>query len=678
MPGPSRTHTPPDRTTTAAGRNPEQTGAWERLRAGILRHAVKLDQRLSFDIRLLLTQTDMAHLAGRLLWARIQALEPQVLVAPGFGAMPLAYATAHAAREDGASLDVLMVRDQRKTYHQKRWVEGHRPAPGTRAVVVDDFMGSGSVLDLVDQALAADGIELQLQAVAVFFDMWEPLGSRQMQLKRLPVIRLFTRHDIGLSRDCHDARPPAMKGSAPDFIGPPLWWRMGLNTPGRYPYRSSPVIADNAVFVADDQSRITRHHAGTGDIEWTLMALFALALLWACLGRVDIVAVAPGRIVVSQRTKVIQPLEASVVREVRVQDGDHVQAGQVLVELDPTMASADRISVQEQYLAALSEELRSGALLQALDGGNPAWPSDIDAALSPTQLRQQWRIEWQDITARLSQLQAEIVRKQAELTTTQELLAKLDATLPMSRTRESDYQTLVVQGFISGHATQDRTRERVELERDRSTQRAKVDEAQAGLLESRQALQAYLAETRRTLVERQFTSRTQRARLQAERIKAEQRERQTLLKAPVAGVVQQLAVHSVGGVVIPAQPLMVVVPDADEVTALVQVANLDIGFVHQGQKAEIKLETFPYTVYGTVPAHVTVLGGDAITDEKTGVSTYPATLTLERRLLQADGKALAIAPGMNVTAEIKTGQRRIIEFLLSPIVKAGTESLRER
>lgn len=273
MPGPSPTHTPPDRTTTTAGRNPEQTEAWERLRAGILRHAVQLDQRLSFDIRLLLTQTDMAHLAGRLLWARIQALEPQVLVAPGFGAMPLAYATAHAAREDGASLDVLMVRDQRKTYHQKRWVEGHRPAPGSRAVVVDDFMGGGSVLDLVDQALAADGIELQLQAVAVFFDMWEPLGSRQMQLKRLPVIRLFTRHDIGLSRDCHDARPPAMKGSAPDFIGPPLWWRMGLNTPGRYPYRSSPVIADNAVFVADDQSRITRHHAGTGDIEWVRSSL---------------------------------------------------------------------------------------------------------------------------------------------------------------------------------------------------------------------------------------------------------------------------------------------------------------------------------------------------------------------------------------------------------------------
>lgn len=413
-------------------------------------------------------------------------------------------------------------------------------------------------------------------------------------------------------------------------------------------------------------------------LAWALMALFIMALVWACLGHVDIVAVAPGRIVVSERTKVIQPLEASVVRQVLVKDGDHVQAGQVLVELDPTMAEADRSSVREQFLAALSDELRSSALLKALDGGTPALPAQVDEGLSLPLLRQQLQAEWQDVLSKRSKLQAEITRKQAELATAREVVVKLEATLPMSRQREADYQKLVAEGFISGHATQDRTRERVELERDLSTQRAKVSEAQAGLAESNQSLVAYLAETRRTLHERQFASSTKRAQLQAEGVKAEQRERLTQLKAPAAGVVQQLAVHSVGGVVTSAQALMVVVPDTEEVTAMVQVANLDIGFVNPGQTAEIKLETFPYTVYGTVPAKVTVLGGDAVTDEKTGVSTYPATLTLGSRHMQVDGKAVAISPGMNVTAEIKTGQRRIIQFLLSPIVKAGTESLRER
>lgn len=437
--------------------------------------------------------------------------------------------------------------------------------------------------------------------------------------------------------------------------------------------------ADEAAFLPAALSlQETPPHPLPRRLAWLLMALFAIALLWACFGQVDIVAVAPGRIVVSQRTKVIQPLEASVVREVRVQDGDRVQAGQVLVELDPTMASADRSSIQEQRLAALSDEIRAAALLQALDGGGLALSAPLEAGLSAERLHQQLVAEWQDVVAKRGKLQTEIARKQAELTTAQALLIKLEAVLPMSRQRETDYQALVAQGFISGHATQDRTRERIELERDWSAQRARLVEAQASLAESRQSLQAFLAETRRSLHERRFTSSTLRARLQADAVKAEQRERLTLLRAPVAGVVQQLAVHSVGGVVTPAQPLMVVVPDTDEVTALVQVANLDIGFVSEGQAAEIKLETFPYTVHGTVPAQVTVLGSDAITDEKTGVSTYPATLTLERRRMAVDGKSVSISPGMNVTAEIKTGQRRIIEFLLSPIVKAGRESLRER
>ena len=405
---------------------------------------------------------------------------------------------------------------------------------------------------------------------------------------------------------------------------------------------------------------------------------FSEHLNFDCWGEVDIVAVAPGRIVVSERTKVIQPLETGVVRQVLVRDGDHVQMGQVLVELDATMAEADRSSVREQYLSALSEELRSQALLEAQQTGKAIFRAQIDPGLSQPVLSQQLQAEWQDMLAKRGKLEAEFTRKQAELGTARELEAKLEATLPLSRQRETDYQTLVTQGFISGHATQDRSRERIELERDLATQRARVTESRAALAESAQALTAYWAETRRALHDRQFSSATKRAQLQAEGRKAAQRERLTQLKAPVSGVVQQLAIHSVGGVVTSAQSLMIVVPDTESITAVVQVANLDIGFVKSGQMAEIKLETFPYTVYGTVPAKVTVLGGDAVTDERTGISTFPATLTLERSHMQVDHKAVSISPGMSVSAEIKTGRRRVIDFLLSPLVKAGRESLRER
>jgi hemolysin D len=149
------------------------------------------------------------------------------------------------------------------------------------------------------------------------------------------------------------------------------------------------------------------------------------------------------------------------------------------------------------------------------------------------------------------------------------------------------------------------------------------------------------------------------------------------LTSPVDGTVQQLAVHSVGGVVTSAQPLMIIVPDSTQVTAEVSIANQDIGFVNQGQTAEVKLETFSFTKYGTVQATVDNVTADAVTDDKKG-SYYPATLTLSQKDMLIDGKRIALSPGMNVTAEIKTGQRRIIEFLLSPVQRMGSESLRER
>ena len=134
---------------------------------------------------------------------------------------------------------------------------------------------------------------------------------------------------------------------------------------------------------------------------------------------------------------------------------------------------------------------------------------------------------------------------------------------------------------------------------------------------------------------------------------------------------------AVGGVVTAAQPLMIVVPDSAQVTAEVSIANLDIGFVNVVQPAEFKLETFAYTKYGTVPATVSIVTADAVQDEKEG-SYYPATLILGLQTMQIDGKRVPISPGMNITAEIKTGQRRVIEYLLSPIQRAGNESLRER
>ncbi|MGV1045187.1 HlyD family type I secretion periplasmic adaptor subunit [Limnohabitans sp.] len=440
-------------------------------------------------------------------------------------------------------------------------------------------------------------------------------------------------------------------------------------------------MADEVAFLPAALSlQETPVHPAPRRFAWGLMILFVLALLWSILGQVDIVAVAPGRIIVSDRTKVIQPLEASVVKKVLVKDGDRVQAGQVLVELDPTMASADKASVQEQLKTQVSEVMRSRALLHSLlkqDLPVPILQGQEADLIKDAATQAQLQSEWQDIRAKLGKLDAETTRRQAEIATVNANIAKLEATLPMAQAREADFKKLVDQGYISGHATQDKTRERVELERDLATQRAKLFEATSTLKETEQAKAAFKAETLRTLNDRQAQASTRHSQLQSDSAKANQKEKLTQLTAPVAGVIQQLAIHSVGGVVTSAQPLMIVVPDSATVTAEVTIANQDIGFVNAGQMAEVKLETFPYTKYGTVQAKVDVVTADAVTDEKKG-SYYPAILTLAAKDMLIDGKRIPLTPGMNITAEIKTGQRQIIEFLISPVQRAGSESLKER
>ena len=436
-------------------------------------------------------------------------------------------------------------------------------------------------------------------------------------------------------------------------------------------------MADEAAFLPAALSlQETPVHPAPRRLAWGLIALFVLALLWACIGQIDIVAVAPGRIIVSDRTKVIQPLEASVVKAVLVKDGDKVQAGQVLVELDPTMATADMASVQEQLKAAISEEQRTQALLQLLSKEKPL-AQVLQGMNSDPATKAQLQSEWLDISAKLAKLDSEAYLRQAEIGTVKASIAKLEATIPMAQSREADYRALVDQGFISSHATQDKTRERIEMERDLATQRARLAEAMANAAETEQTKSAFRAETQRQLNDRHAEAATKHSQLNADRSKADQREKQTQLRAPVSGVIQQLAIHSVGGVVTSAQPLMVVVPDSPTVTAEVSIANQDIGFVNQGQTAEVKLETFSFTKYGTVNATVDNVTADAVTDEKKG-SYYPATLTLAQKDMLIDGKRVPLSPGMNVTAEIKTGKRRIIEFLLSPVQRAGSESLRER
>lgn len=446
-------------------------------------------------------------------------------------------------------------------------------------------------------------------------------------------------------------------------------------------------LADEVAFLPAALSlQETPVHPAPRRAAFAIMLLFAAALVWSIFGQVDVVAVAPGRIIVNERSKLVQPLERSVVKRVLVKDGDAVHAGQALVELDATAPLADKTSATEQMHASESEIVRTSALLEVLErtrGGEPTahvpravFPATWSAAEQHVATAQ-LQAEWADASARLAKLSSERSRREAELATAAAAVSKLEATVPLARQRENDFRTLADQGFVASHAGQDRTRERIELENDLLLQRARLGEAVAALRESQAARIAFIAEIQRSLHDRKSQAESRRVQAAQEQSKATQRERLTTLTAPVAGTVQQLAVHTAGGVVTEAQTLMVVVPAEPEVTAEVAMENKDVGFVRAGQAAEIKLETFPFTRYGTVAANVKHVSADAVTDDKRG-AFFPATLVLQTSEIDVDGRRVRLSPGMNLTAEIKTGQRRVIEFLLSPVVKAGRESLRER
>lgn len=431
-------------------------------------------------------------------------------------------------------------------------------------------------------------------------------------------------------------------------------------------------LADEAAFLPAALSlQETPVHPAPRRAMWAIMGLFACALAWSIVGQVDIVSVAPGRVIVSDRSKLIQPLEAGVVRAIHVKDGDRVKAGQLLLELDPTQARADSGSLQEQLLAASGEVRRLERLLASLGRGELV---DADTAPEDAVLL---RAEWAEWLGRKARLDAERARRQAEHVTVGGAIERVLATLPIVRQREADFDALRSEGAVPIHAAQDRTRERIELERDLTTQRARLAEADAALEESRRSLEAEEAVTRRNWSERLAKARVEQAQLAQQAEKTQLRESLTRLTSPVDGVVQQRAVHTTGGVVTPAQPVMVIVPDAGQVVAEVTLPQADVGFIQPGQSAAVKLETFNFTRYGTVPARVQHVSADAVVDDK-GQAAFSATLAFDRDHLVVDGKPVRLSAGMALTAEIQTARRRVIDFLWSPLVKVTSEGLRER
>lgn len=410
-----------------------------------------------------------------------------------------------------------------------------------------------------------------------------------------------------------------------------------------------------------------------------IVVFLLLALLWACFGRFEIVAVASGKIVPSDRVKVIQSAEPAVITAIHVRDSAVVKKGDVLIELDSTITEADRERASLDLSTSTLLAVRSEAFLDAVDSGKaPRLPDvpDVDQAAWKDALRA-LNEQFSEYAAKLAQIDTEIAMRDAESRSVQSVVHKLEQTVPMAQQRVDDFTRLAKNNFVSQHALAEQRQLLIEMESDMQTQLRRIEETQAAIRHARAQRAAWIAESRRATVDRLQEASQKALSFRQDVIKQEARGRLTKLASPVDGTVQQLVTHTIGGVVTPAQPLMIIVPTAESVEIEVTIENKDIGFVREGHEAQVKIESFQYTKYGTIPARLISISRDAIIDEKRG-PVYAGRLKLSRADIDVEGRPIALSPGMNVTAEIKIGRRRIIEYFLSPLIQRSTESFRER
>jgi hemolysin D len=434
-------------------------------------------------------------------------------------------------------------------------------------------------------------------------------------------------------------------------------------------------------------------------IAFSIIALFCLALVWAFFGRVDIVASAPGKIIPTGHSKVIQPFETGVVRAIHVHDGQAVREGEVLIELDPTMNQAETSHLESDLIAA---ELDVARLRAALSDGdvlaNFQPPENAPAELVATQ-RKFLADQAAEHQAKLAVLDQQRAQKEAERATIAATVDKLEASLPVMQERVEMRKTLYEHSNGSKASYLELLQPFVEEQQELKVQKTKISEAEsaiAAIIEERAHTDAeYRRERFSELVEAERKARG----LKDDVVKAQHRTRLQELVAPVAGTVQQLSVHTVGGVVTPAQALLVLVPADSHLEIEAMVLNRDIGFVHSGQDAQIKIDTFNFSRYGLLHGTVLSVSPDAIThdtsQDKMGNDdtrraenatsepkgqelTYAARVSLDHEQMQVDDRLVNLSPGMAVTVEIKTGTRRIISYLLSPLARYTHDSLRER
>ena len=414
---------------------------------------------------------------------------------------------------------------------------------------------------------------------------------------------------------------------------------------------------------------------------YALGALLGGMALWSMIGRLDIVAVAPGRLVPVSYVKVVQPADAGIIGEILVREGDAVKAGQVMVRMDPQISNADGKQV-------LAQRRLAGLALRRIDaelsGVEPKQEPDDPQELF-LQMQSQYRARRQAHADAVEGEQAVLAKAQQDLGAALETESKLRQTLPIYQDQERSWRQLQKEGFAGRLLAEDRKRVRIEAEQELKAQGHAIVGLRASIQQSRKRIAELESNYRQLLYNERVETTAQYDKAEQEWQKQAIRQQALELKAPQDGIVKDLATHTEGAVLSPGTVLLTIVPADEPLRAEVWVGNEDRGFVREGQTVKLKIHPYPFQKYGMIEGVVKRVSADASEpserEAKDAVSPsykFRGIVELKSQVLESGGVRHPLTPGMQVDAEIALGERSVLEYILSPVRKAFHEAARER
>lgn len=409
---------------------------------------------------------------------------------------------------------------------------------------------------------------------------------------------------------------------------------------------------------------------------WAVSACLIAALVWAHFAVLEEVTTGEGKAIPSSKVQVIQNLEGGIVSEIFVREGQVVNKGDTLLRLDDTRFLSNQGETEADRLALVARIERLSA---EAEGRAPVLSEEItrDAPQLAEDELALYRSRQQRLQSEQRTLGEQLRQKEQELAEFRSKAAQYRSSLGLLQQELNMSQPLVASGAIAEVEMLRLRRSAVEMRGSLDATNLAIPRAEAAMAEIKSKVQESELTFRADAFKELNETRTQLQKITASSVAIQDKVTRTTVTSPVRGVIKQLKVNTIGGVVQPGSDMLEIVPLDDSLLIEAKVRPQDVAFLHPGQKAMVKFTAYDYTIYGGLKANLELISADTITDEE-GNSFYLIQVRTEKSHLGSEEHPLLIIPGMVASVDIITGEKSVLAYLLKPVLKARSEAMRER